>query len=60
MLTWQEFDDSLWLSSLASQQTLAQSGRVADAKAFVEARLVLDSRTKPALGQSHRQASYLC
>ena len=41
MLTWQEFDHSLWLATLASAETLAETQRVADAKAFVEGRAQL-------------------
>ena len=41
MLTWQEFDHSLWLATLASAETLAETQRVGDAKAFVEARAQL-------------------
>ena len=41
MLTWQEFDHSLWPATLASAETLAETQRVADAKAFVEGRAQL-------------------
>ena len=41
MLTWQEFDHSLWLATLASAETLAETQRVADTKAFVEGRAQL-------------------
>ena len=37
-LTWQEFDHSLWLSTLASQQVLAESKRVSGPVQFISAR----------------------
>ena len=37
-LTWQEFDHSLWLSTLASQQVLAESKRVSSPVQFISAR----------------------
>ena len=37
-LTWQEFDHTLWLATCASEQTLAESGRVSAPADFVAAR----------------------
>ena len=38
MLTWQEFDRSLWLATCASEQSLEEAQRVVDAKEFCACR----------------------
>ena len=37
-LTWQEFDKTLWLASLATQAELSETQKLSDTKAFIKAR----------------------